>query len=120
MTTQVAVSSDPGGHYRLSEDDFDILYDSLDYYIDKYIQTVYLIEGARVAADMLKNTQGAEVSDADASRAASKALEDGKIKGQIRNIKEKVAILKAKLVFLKEKEGKSDLSKQIDQLLGEA
>lgn len=112
------VAPDSGGFNRLTEEDFDVLQDSLDYYLIKYIDTVQLIEASKAAAELMRRKGSMAIDDNDANNAAKRVMEDPTIKDKLRKMKEKICILKATLIKVKEDGKKSDLERAIDNITG--
>ena len=119
MGKPFAVSgSDPSS--GLTEDDHDVIYDALDQYIEKYIQDLYSLEITRATMSLIKE-KGLDgpISTEEATKASKKVIESGPLRSDIRKIKDKVSLIKAKMIDLKEKEKRNDLDSEIKSLLGE-
>ncbi len=101
-----------------SEDDFSILLEALDSHYRELSALSYSQEVVSASMDLTqKIVDGEEANFKDFSKTISKRLESPKVKDNASKLRDKIIMMKAKVVLTKEYLRGSNLDRQIDDLL---
>ncbi len=101
-----------------SEDDFSILLEALDSHYRELSALSYGQEVLNASVDLSKKiNDGEETNLKDFSKSISKRLESPKVKDNASKLRDKIIMMKAKVVLTKEYLRGSSLDRQIDDLL---